>query len=107
MQRFRQPHKIQGPLFPIEDDELIDAINDNKNTPDEDYNFSKDCDNKSQVDKSFNAANYVEVIEIDDIYEDTNGCIDENDACSEEYNKENVFKNIQKSSEKTVNMYCK
>lgn len=110
MQRFRQPHKIQGPLFPIEDGELIDAINDYKNLPIESSVTIKDCNIKTEYDKPFDAANYVEVIEVNDdnnVYMDNNDCMDENKNCNEKDNKENIFKNDQKESEKTVNMFCK
>lgn len=97
MQRFRQPQKMQGPLFPIEDNELIDAINDYKNIPDEDIKSSLGC----KTDTLFDAANHMEVIEIDDVY------MNENDDFNEKGEKENVSTNIQKGIEKTVDMFCK
>lgn len=105
MQRFRQPQKIQGPLFPIEDDELIDAINDYKNISDEDVNKSEDY--KTDVlFNEFDAESQIEVIEIDDIYEENNDYKDENDTFIDK-NKENVSKSIKIETEKTVNMFCK
>lgn len=106
MQRFRQPQKIQGPLFPIEDDELIDAINDYKNISDEDVNKSED--NKTNVlYNEFDAESQVEVIEIDDIYMDNSDYKDENDTFINKNNRENVSKSVKIETEKTVNMFCK
>lgn len=106
MQRFRQPQKIQGPLFPIEDDELIDAINDYKNISDEDVNKSEDY--KTDVlFNEFDAESQVEVIEIDDIYMDNNDYKDENDTFIDKNNKENISKSMKIEPEKTVNMFCK
>lgn len=105
MQRFRQPQKIQGPLFPIEDDLLIDAINDYKNIPDDNSNNDQDCKYNTVID-DFNAEKHMEVIEIDDISMDSNEFIDDYDGTSNETDKENVFKNNKKESEKTVNMFC-
>lgn len=105
MQRFRQPQKMQGPLFPIEDDELIDAINDYKNIPDETSNNNQDY-KYDTVFNEFNAENHMEVIEVDDISMDSNEYIDENGTFSEIDDKENIFKNIKKETEKTVNMFC-
>lgn len=106
MQRFRQPQKIQGPLFPIEDDELIDAINDYKNISDEDVNKSEDY--KTDVlFNEFNAESQMEVIEIDDTDMDNNDYKDENDTFIDKNNKENVSKSIKIETEKTVNMFCK
>lgn len=106
MQRFRQPQKMQGPLFPIEDNELIDAINDYKNIPPENTtNNSQDC----KPDITFDAENHMEVIEVDDTYMESNEYTDEmeSEPFDEKNDKENIFKNIQKETEKTVNMFCK
>lgn len=105
MQRFRQPQKMQGPLFPIEDDELINAINDYKNIPD-DINYSENDKSLISVDE-FNAENHMEVIEVDDIYLYNNEIIHENETLIEKDDKENISKNIQKETEKTINMFCK
>lgn len=103
MQRFRQPQKMQGPLFPIEDDELINAINDYKNISDEDINYSENHKSPTSLDE-FNAENHMEVIEVDDVYMYNNEAIDENEIIDD---KENISKNIQQETEKTVNMFCK
>lgn len=104
MQRFRQPQKVQGPLFPIEDDELIDAINDYKNIPDENINSSL----VFKTETLFDAANHMEVIEVDDIYMNYNDdYIDKKEDFNEKDEKENVSENIQNDTEKTVNMFCK
>lgn len=108
MQRFRQPQKMQGPLFPIEDNELIDAINDYKNIPLENTtNNSEDEDCKPVI--SFDAENHMEVIEVDDIDMDSNEFTDdvESETFNEKYDKENVSKNIIKEKDATVNMFCK
>jgi len=102
MQRFRQPQKMQGPLFPIEDNELIDAINDYKNIPNEDVYNNQDSKTESSFDE-FDAENHMEVIEVDDVYSDNNNCNDDN----EKNDKENISTNIQNEIEKTVNMFCK
>ncbi|KAL5239591.1 hypothetical protein ACI65C_007001 [Semiaphis heraclei] len=107
MQRFRQPQKMQGPLFPIEDNELIDAINDYKNIPLENTtNNSEDEDCKPVI--SFDAENHMEVIEVDDIDMDSNEFTDdvESETFNEKYDKENVSKNIIKEKDATVNMFC-
>jgi len=99
---------MQGPLFPIEDDELIDAINDYKNIPLENTtNNSEDEDCKPAI--SFDAENHMEVIEVDDIDMDSNEFTDdvENETFNEKYDKENVLKNIIKEKDATVNMFCK
>lgn len=106
MQRFRQPQKMQGPLFPIEDNELINAINDYKNIPDKDVNCSKNHKGPTSLDE-FNAENHMEVIEVDDIDMYNTEIINENETVSEKDDKENIPKNIPKESEKTVNMFCK
>jgi len=103
MQRFRQPQKMQGPLFPIEDDELIDEINDYKNIPDDDSVQSK----TDSLINEFNAENHVEVIEVNDMYMDNSDYIDENEDFTDKDDKENVFRNIKNDTEKTVNMFCK
>lgn len=107
MQRFRQPQKMQGPLFPIEDDELLKAINDYKNIPDnEPYNIHE-CKTKTLIDE-FDAENHMEVIEVDDnCMENNEDYKDENKIFNEIENKENVSLNIQQETEKTVNMFCK
>lgn len=106
MQRFRQPQKMQGPLFPIEDDELIDAINDYKNISDDDtINNSQYCKTDNSFDE-FDAENHMEVIEVD-MFMDNNDCIDENEVFNDGNDKENISGNIQKETEKTVNMFCK
>lgn len=93
---------MQGPLFPIEDDELLKAINDYKNIPDnEPYNV-QECKTETLIDE-FDAENHMEVIEVDDICMENN----ENKNKNEIDNKENVSINIQKETEKTVNMFCK
>jgi hypothetical protein len=107
MQRFRQPQKMQGPLFPIEDDELINAINDYKNISDEDINCSENLKSNSPSLDEFNAENHMEVIEVDDVYMYNNEVIDENETLNEKDDKENISKNLQKETEKTVNMFCK
>jgi len=63
MQRFRQPQKMQGPLFPIEDNELIDAINDFKNIPHEESttNDNEEC----KPDITFDAENHNEECKLD------------------------------------------
>ncbi|XP_025411959.1 uncharacterized protein LOC112684582 isoform X4 [Sipha flava] len=106
MQRFRQPQKMQGPLFPIEDDELINAINDYKNISDEDINCSENLKSNSPSLDEFNAENHMEVIEVDDVYMYNNEVIDENETLNEKDDKENISKNLQKETEKTVNMFC-
>lgn len=104
MQRFRQPQKIQGPLFPIEDNELIDAINDYKNIPDEDANNSQDCKTDTLLLSKFDAESKVEVIEVDDTYMDNSDYNNENETFDEEC----MTKNIKKETdEKTINMFCK
>lgn len=108
MQRFRQPQKMQGPLFPIEDDELLDAINDYKNIPEE----NTDCtittiDNyqNNNKDNTFDATDHMEVIEFeDDTYMHNNDYISENKRFNDKDDNEIVF---QKETEKTVNMFCK
>lgn len=106
MQRFRQPQKMQGPLFPIEDDELINAINDYKNIPDEDtINNSQYCKTDDSFDE-FDAENHMEVIEVD-MFMDNNDSLDENEVLNDGNDKENIPGNIQKETEKTVNMFCK
>lgn len=101
MQRFRQPQKIQGPLFPIEDSELIDAINDYKNIPNNDTDNNRDYKPHTSFDEYD-----VEIIEVNDVYLDNNN-YNENETFNEKDDKENVSTNIQKETEKTVNMYCK
>jgi len=103
MQRFRQPQKMQGPLFPIEDNELIDAINDYKNIPNEDAYNNQDCKTDTLCNE-FDADDQVEVIEIHDVYSDNNNYNDENETFNEKNDKENVITNIQKE---TINMFCK
>uniref|UniRef100_A0A2S2PRH7 FLYWCH-type domain-containing protein n=1 Tax=Schizaphis graminum TaxID=13262 RepID=A0A2S2PRH7_SCHGA len=135
MQRFRQPQKMQGPLFPIEDNELIDAINDFKNIPHEESitndnqeckpditvnaeNHNQECkpdvtvdaENHNQEckpDITFDAENHMEVIEIDDIDMESNEYTDEieSEAFNEKDDKENN-ENIKKEKDKTVNMFC-
>ncbi|XP_022179344.1 uncharacterized protein LOC111039966 isoform X2 [Myzus persicae] len=107
MQRFRQPQKMQGPLFPIEDNELIDAINDYKNIPLENTaNNSEDEDYKPDI--TFDAENQIEVIVVDEIDMEINE--DTGEVESETLNvrddKENVSKNIKKEKDATVNMFC-
>jgi len=99
---------MQGPLFPIEDDELIDAINDYKNIPLEnttDNSEDEDC----KPDILFDAENHMEVIEVDDIDMESNEFTDEveSETFNEKYDKENVSKNIKKEKDATVNMFCK
>ncbi|XP_025192512.1 uncharacterized protein LOC112592611 [Melanaphis sacchari] len=111
MQRFRQPQKMQGPLFPIEDNELIDAINDFKNIPLEESSANKDKNVTNQECKPnilFDAENHMEVIEIDDIDIESNEYTDEteNEAFNEKDGKENVSNSIEKITDKTVNMFC-
>lgn len=108
MQRFRQPQKMQGPLFPIEDNELIDAINDYKNIPlVNTTNNSEDEERKPDI--TFHAENHMEVIEIDEIDMDSNEYTDEveNEAFHEKNDKENISKNVKKEIDATVNMFCK
>lgn len=105
MQRFRQPQKMQGPLFPIEDNELIDAINDFKNIPLEESTTSDGQECKSDI--IFNAENHIEVIEVDDIDMESTTDEVESEAFNEKDDKENVSKNIKKETDKTVNMFCK
>ncbi|CAH1737385.1 unnamed protein product [Aphis gossypii] len=104
MQRFRQPQKMQGPLFPIEDNELIDAINDFKNIPLEESTTSDGQECKSDI--IFNAENHIEVIEVDDIDMESTTDEVESEAFNEKDDKENVSKNIKKETDKTVNMFC-
>ncbi|KAL4097806.1 hypothetical protein QTP88_022520 [Uroleucon formosanum] len=107
MQRFRQPQKMQGPLFPIEDNELIDAINDYKNIP------LKNTNNNSEEEEckpsiTFDAENHIEVIEVDEIDMETNEYTDEvkSGAFHEKNDKENISKNVKKEKDATVNMFC-
>lgn len=101
MQRFRQPQKIQGPLFPIEDNELIDAINDYKNIADDDFECSKDCKTDTLLSNEFDAESQIEVIEV---YEDY---IDNSNYNYKNYDEEHSTKNNNKETEKIVNMFCK
>jgi len=108
MQRFRQPLKMQGPLFPIEDNELIDAINDYKNIPLENTTITSE-DEDYKPDRTFDAENHMEVIEVDDIDMEINEYTDEveSEAFNVKDDKENVLKNIKKEKDATVNMFCK
>lgn len=106
MQRFRQPQKMQGPLFPIEDNELIDAINDYKNILDEDV-MSRQDSKTDTLFNQFDAESHVEVIEVDDIYMDNCDDIDENVVYNEKEVNDIVSKEIKKETENTVNMFCK
>lgn len=107
MQRFRQPQKMQGPLFPIEDSELIDAINDFKNIPNKNINVTE-CKTESLLNE-FDAANHIEVIEVNDINMDSydDDFIAENETSNDKDDKENFSKYITKDTERTVNMFCK
>ncbi|XP_050441870.1 uncharacterized protein LOC126846484 isoform X2 [Adelges cooleyi] len=106
MQRFRQPQKMQGPLFPIEDNELLDAINDYKNIPNIETNNSQASKNDLLIDE-FDAASHMEVIEVNDLYTDSEEYFnDQDDHSNMKENKENITLNTQKESEKTVNMFC-
>lgn len=108
MQRFRQPQKIQGPLFPIEDNELIDAMNDCKNTPEDDPKCSittVDIRQNIKKDNTFDATDHIEVIEFDDdSYMRNDDFIDEKKSFNDKDNSGNMF---PKETEKTVNMFCK
>lgn len=108
MQRFRQPQKMQGPLFPIEDNELIDAINDYKNIPHE-YTTNNSEDEESKPVITFDAENHMEVIEVDEIDMESNEYTDEveSEAFHEKNDKENISKNVKKEIDATVNMFCK
>lgn len=99
---------MQGPLFPIEDNELIDAINDYKNIP------LKNTNNNSEEEEckpsiTFDAENHIEVIEVDEIDMETNEYTDEvkSGAFHEKNDKENISKNVKKEKDATVNMFCK
>lgn len=107
MQRFRQPQKMQGPLFPIEDNELIDAINDYKNIPHEYTNNSEDEECKPVI--TFDAENHMEVIELDEIDMESNEYTDEveSEVLHEKNDKENISKNVKKEIDATVNIFCK
>lgn len=105
MQRFRQPQKVQGPLFPIEDNELIDAINDYKNIPEDDPNSSTvDISQKIENDNTFDATDHMEVIEFEDDTNMHNNDIDEKKSFNDKVKSENL---LSKETEKTVNMFCK